>query len=163
MCCLTGCRPLKATKASPSLPCLTATWVWSMGGVVRRLEDKRKEKPRDFFPPPSQPWRHLCVISCQRSLPRLQLPPRNPAPWALVTLPLPCVAPLLFCFRPLVIPRLPQCFFYGFQLSYHLWNKLPELNFLHLSCTLVCVLLVGPWLIMFPFKYLKFAGVYLVE
>lgn len=38
--------------AFPSLPCLTATWVWSMEGAAMRLEDQGKAKPGDFFPLP---------------------------------------------------------------------------------------------------------------
>lgn len=36
--------------AFPSLPCLTATWVWRLEGIAMRLEARRKEKPEDFFP-----------------------------------------------------------------------------------------------------------------
>lgn len=94
----------------------------------------KEGEAREFLSPSSWPRRHLCVNFCQRNLSKLYLPPCNPAPWALVTLLLLCVIPLLVLFPSSVISRLLQCFLFDFQLSYNLWHQFHELNSLQWSC-----------------------------
>lgn len=67
------------------------------GRRCQEIKDRRKEKPEDFLLLPSLLWQHLCnTISCQRSLPRAQLFPRNFGHRAVVTLPFLCGLLLFF-------------------------------------------------------------------
>lgn len=158
---------------SPTMLCITgehtshrlhfpASHVWlltvgSMGGIVRRLEGRRKEKPGNFcLDNVSASWCYL-LPEKPTKVPAYLMQPWSPCSGNATSSQCPVWFPAFG--NPKVASLLLIWLFFFFPLLLPI-NQLPMLNSLYLSYSLVCVLLVEPWLMKFPFKYRKFPRVH---
>lgn len=131
------CCALHHRRAAP-LGWISQPPVSDLYQKVRGQEKARGRKPGDSFPLPSLPWPHLFFISYQGRLPRSHLP-WQPWSWGSAHTDS-SLCPLLLL--SLVTPRLPFliCLF-----SFPITCENNSLNYISLTYSLACVLLVRPW------------------